>query len=119
MSAGKPKRSTRVTAWLAILGTVGYVVAIAIALLTGCGPELKPAVSLHLETFDKTPRDASVTIDEQYVGPLGYVAARGVRLPVGDHRISVEKPGYFPFDELVSADRDDLTVKVKLEPVPD
>ena len=66
-----------------------------------------------------TPRDASVIIDEQYIGPLGYVAAHGVRLPVGEHRISVEKNGYFPFDELVRADRDDISLRVKLEPVPD
>ena len=35
------------------------------------------------------PRDASVSIDEEYIGPLGIVAARGVRLPVGEHRITV------------------------------
>jgi hypothetical protein len=42
-----------------------------------------------------------------------------VRLPIGRHRITVEKEGYFPFDRLVTADRDDILLDVKLEPVPD
>jgi hypothetical protein len=66
-----------------------------------------------------TPADASVTIDEEYIGPLGYVAARGVRLPVGQHRISVEKEGYFPWDQLVEADRQPIHLDVTLEPIPD
>jgi hypothetical protein len=60
-----------------------------------------------------------VVIDEQYVGTLGVVAARGVRLPIGEHRITVEKEGYFPYDELVTADRDDIELKVELQAIPD
>ena len=67
----------------------------------------------------ETPKNASVSIDEQYIGPLSIVAAHGVRLPVGTHRITVEKDGYFPFDRLVTADREDIRLVVKLEPVPD
>ncbi|HEY3253095.1 MAG TPA: hypothetical protein VGJ91_04070, partial [Polyangiaceae bacterium] len=40
-----------------------------------------PTVPLSLERDAKSPRDAAVTIDEEYIGPLGYVAARGVKLP--------------------------------------
>ena len=58
-------------------------------------------------------------IDEEYIGPLGYVAARGVRLPIGKHRITVEKPGYFPWDRLVEADRDAIHLEIQLEPIPD
>ena len=75
--------------------------------LTSCEPGVgRPAVSLSLAREAKSPRDAAVLIDEEYIGPLGYVAARGVRLPIGKHRITVEKPGYFPWDRLVEADRD-------------
>jgi hypothetical protein len=67
----------------------------------------------------QTPRDASVIIDEEYIGPLYYVAARGVRLPVGQHRITVEREGYFPWDRLIEADRKPVLLKVHLVRVPD
>ena len=116
---GRAKTSTKLTALLAVGGTVAFVVAIALTLLSGCSEGLNAAVSLKVARSPETPRDASVIIDEQYIGPLGYVAAHGVRLRLGEHRISVEKTGYFPFDRLVVADRDDLRLDVKLEPVPD
>jgi len=116
---GRAKATTKLTAALAVGGTVAFVIAIALTLLNGCSEGLNAAVSLKVARSPETPRDASVIIDEQYIGPLGYVAAHGVRLRVGEHRISVEKNGYFPFDRLVVADRDDLRLDVKLEPVPD
>jgi hypothetical protein len=116
---GRARLTTKLTATLTIAGTIAFVAAIALALLQGCSGDLKAAVSLKVARTPETPRDASVIIDEQYIGPLGYVAAHGVRLPVGEHRISVEKNGYFPFDKLVKADRDDIRLDVKLEPVPD
>jgi len=67
----------------------------------------------------KTPADATVTLDEEYIGPLGYVAARGVRLPVGTHRVTVEKEGYFPYDAIIVAVRMPIKLEVKLTPVPD
>ena len=78
-----------------------------------------PAVPLSLERSAKSPRDAVVTIDEEYIGPLGYVAARGVKLPAGKHRISIEKPGYFPWDRLVDAGSAPIHFDVTLEPIPD
>jgi hypothetical protein len=88
-------------------------------LATACGPSLRAAVTLHLESTPTTPADASVVIDEEYVGPLGYVAERGIRLPVGEHRISVTKAGYFPWDTIVVADRAPVKLTVELVPVPD
>lgn len=116
---GGARLATELTRVLTLAGTLGFVVAIAFALLSGCADNLKAAVSLKVARSPETPRDASVIIDEQYVGPLSIVAAHGVRLPVGEHRISVEKNGYFPFDRLVRADRDDISLSVKLEPIPD
>ena len=79
----------------------------------------RPAVSLTLVAPKAAPRDASVYIDEEFVGPLAIVAARGVRLPAGEHRITVEKLGYFPWDALVVAERTPLRLDVVLEPLPD
>ena len=111
--------STQVTRALTYAGTLGFAVAIALALLSGCAGDVKAAVSLKVQRSPQSPRDASVIIDEQYIGPLGIVAAHGVRLPVGEHRISVEKTGFFPFDRLVRADRENILLDVVLEPVPD
>ena len=88
--------------------------------LTGCGPSVgRAAVTMTMKRTEHTPRDASVTIDEEYVGPLYFVSARGVRLPVGQHRITVEKEGYFPWDRLVEADRQPIHLDVELVRIPD
>jgi hypothetical protein len=79
----------------------------------------RAAVTLRVQIPKSVPGDASVFIDEQYVGPLGYVAAHGVRLPVGEHRITVERDGYFPWDRLIEADREPITLSVELTPIPD
>jgi PEGA domain len=116
----KAERFTeRLTPWLSLLGVIGFVIAILLGACPGCGPQPRAAISLSMAYEKKTPPDASVSIDEQYIGPLGYVAAHGVRLPEGEHRISVTKPGYFPWDRLVTAGRDPIKLDVTLEPVPD
>lgn len=79
----------------------------------------RAAVSMRMSREAETPRDAAVFIDEQYVGRLGFVIQRGVRLPVGEHRITVQKEGYFPWDEIVVADREPIQLNVVLEPIPD
>jgi hypothetical protein len=109
----------RMTPYVAL--TAAAVLALLFVLsLTSCEPGVgRPAVSLSLAREAKSPRDAAVLIDEEYIGPLGYVAARGVRLPIGKHRITVEKPGYFPWDRLVESDRDAIHLEVQLEPIPD
>lgn len=116
----KAERFTEwLTPWLSLLGVIGFVIAILLGACPGCGPQPIAAVSLSVAYAKKTPADASVSIDEQYVGPLGYVAAHGVRLPEGQHRISVTKTGFFPWDRLVTADRDPIKLDVTLEPIPD
>jgi hypothetical protein len=111
--------SERVTPWFSLLGVIGFLVAIVLALCTGCGPQPVAAVSMSMSYAKATPPDASVSIDEQYIGPLGYVAAHGVRLPEGEHRISVTKAGYFPWDRLIVADTHPVKLEVALEPIPD
>jgi hypothetical protein len=67
------------------------------------------------------PADASVTIDDRYLGSFVYVAAKGVALPPGKHRITVEKTGFFPWDRLVEARDGDppIQLDVALVKIPD
>ena len=94
----------------------GLLVSLALFVL-GCATT--STYALHLKRHPKTPGNASVIIDEQYVGPLSYVAARGVRVEGGQHRVTVEKDGYFPYDQLVEADRGTVEIEVELTPIPD
>jgi hypothetical protein len=84
----------------------------------GAGVTAAKTVSLRMTG---APTDARVTVDDQIVGSLDMVQARGVALPPGTHRVSVEAPGYFPFDKIVEAKDGDKMVHldVKLVPVPD
>jgi hypothetical protein len=73
--------------------------------------------------FKGGPPNATVTIDDLAVGPLEMVTRRGIALPAGTHRISVEAPGYFPWDKLVQTPESSAQEPVKLEvnliPVPE
>jgi hypothetical protein len=82
----------------------------------GCAPNPKTTVSLRMQ--GNVP-DASVTIDDQYVGALAYVTSRGVALPPGKHRITVERLGYFPWDKLVEATDDPIRLEVRMVKIPD
>jgi hypothetical protein len=75
-----------------------YTVA-PLAALIACGAPPK-TVSFRMAG---TPPFASVTIDDENVGSLALVASRGVALPPGKHRVTVEAPGYFPEDREVEA----------------
>jgi len=119
VTVSKGERFTeRLTPWLSLLGVIGFAIAIALS-VWGCGPVPRAAVSLSMAYAKNTPADASVSIDEQYIGPLGYVSAHGVRLPEGQHRISVTKTGFFPWDRLVTAGMQPIKLDVALEPIPD
>jgi hypothetical protein len=67
------------------------------------------------------PADASVTIDDRYLGSFVYVAAKGVALPPGKHTITVEKTGFFPWDRVVEAHDGDPPIRldVTLVKIPD
>jgi len=93
----------------------------ALALVCACGapgPSAAKTVSLRMTG---APPEARVTVDDQIVGSLDMVEARGVAMPPGTHRVSVEAPGYFPFDVLVEAKEGEKLVHIeaKLVPIPD
>lgn len=87
-----------------------------------CAREAPPhTVSLRLRGTG-TP-GATVTIDDQRIGPLASVRARGVALPPGKHTLTVDAAGYFPFDTIVEAPDDanapPIFVDVSLQKIPD
>lgn len=88
-----------------------------VAALAGCAASVR-TTSLRIK--GGTP-DAAVTVDDQYIGGFSYVAAHGVALPPGKHRITIEKAGYFPWDRLVEAHEGDppIHLDVVLTKIPD
>lgn len=99
------------------------VVACCLAVSTataGCSSiGLRSAVTMRMNRVKGAPRDASVYIDEEFIGPLYYVAAHGVRLPTGKHRITITRDGFFPWDRVVEADRQPINLNIELTPIPD
>jgi hypothetical protein len=79
---------------------------------------LRAAVDMKVEATPQSPPGALVYIDDQYIGSLATVAARGVRLVEGKHRVSVEKAGYFPYDAIVVSKFDPILLKVDLLALP-
>jgi len=83
---------------------MGLALGVACSLqLSACGgaPAAVHTVSLRLRGTG-TP-SATVTVDDQRIGPLASVRARGIALPPGQHTVSVESPGFFPWDQVVVA----------------
>jgi hypothetical protein len=93
------------------------IAALLVSLVPACGGALR---TTSLRVSGGVP-DASVTIDDQYVGALAFVASRGVALPPGKHRVTVEKAGYFPWDHIVEAHEGDAPIRldVPLTKIPD
>ena len=87
--------------------------------VTACVHTPRAVVPISVQRASSTPRDASVSVDEEYVGPLYLIAAQGLRLPVGKHRITVTREGYFPWDHIVDADRSTIVLAVELVPIPE
>lgn len=66
------------------------------------------------------PDEALVTVDDQYVGKLGRLKRFGVKVPAGEHRLTIEANGHFPHDQLVTVPgRGETKVDIVLEPVPE
>lgn len=85
----------------------------------GCASSTTSTTSLRMG--GDGPPDATVTIDERYLGSLAIVRRRGVALPPGRHRVTVERSGFFPFDQLVDVKDGDPPIKldVAMKRIPD
>ncbi len=83
-------------------------------LLVGCATP-KPGMLRFKAAHD----EATVTIDDRYVGPLKRLRG-GVRLPSGSHTITIDEDGHFPQDLVVEVpEGGTITVQVELTAVPD
>jgi hypothetical protein len=93
---------------------------LALSLVSSCAfiPYTSTPQTVSLRVKGNVP-DAQVTIDDIAIGNLGYVAAHGVALPPGKHRVTVERQGYFPWDAVLVADDEPIHIDVKLVPIPD
>lgn len=103
-----------------VLGVVGCMASAT----AGCRlyapgeqPEVK-TVSLRLRGGIS---DATVYIDDLYLGDLAFVQSRGVAMPPGKHRISVVRTGYFPWDKDLEVREGDplVALDVQLVAIPD
>jgi len=66
------------------------------------------------------PDDALVTVDDQYIGKLSRLKRFGIKVPAGEHRLTVEANGHFPHDQLVTVPGNGATkVDVALESIPE
>ena len=97
LPAGAPPRSAACSVFAAVL------LACAAGALVACVPAKPPTTSLRLSPAEATPRSARVTVDDQPLGSLDFVVKRGVALPPGKHRITIEADGYLPWDQEVDA----------------
>ncbi len=95
------------------------LLVLAAATSVACGHMSRAVVPMHIHRTPSTPRDADVAVDEDYVGPLYLVATQGLRLPVGQHRVTISKEGYFPWDRIVDADRAPIELSVELVAIPE
>jgi hypothetical protein len=97
----------------------GLLALALVTSLSSCGPAKEPkTVSMRMVG---SPPNATVTIDDIFVGRLDLVSARGVALPVGEHRVSVEAPGFIPWDKVVEAKdgQGPVRLDVRLVATPD
>jgi hypothetical protein len=76
-------------------------------------------VDLTVTMGEGTPSGALVYIDGHYIGSLAAVVARGVRIPEGEHRLSIEKSGYFPYDAVIVSEVDPIDLRVELLKLPE
>ncbi len=89
--------------------------------LAACVPSKPPTTSLRFTPAADAPKGAKVIVDDQTLGSLDFVTKRGVALPPGKHRITIEADGYLPWDQEIDAGETGGLIKldVKLVKIPD
>ncbi len=94
---------------------------LGLASAMACVSAVPKTTSLRVTPLPGAPAAARVTIDDQPVGSLRLVTERGVALPPGKHRVTIEADGYLPWDAEVDAGSGGGLVKidVTLVKIPD
>ncbi len=80
--------------------------------LGACAASQPPTSHLRFFPATAAPAHAKVTIDDVPVGSLKLVAERGVGVPPGKHRVTIEADGYLPWDQDVDAGAGGLLLKI-------
>ena len=94
------------------------IAAAAVSTSAGCQLSAYSTKTVSLRVRGNVD-DAQVTVDDIRIGALAYVSAHGVALPPGQHRVTVERNGFFPWDSLVEAKSDPIYLQITLVPIPD
>jgi len=97
------------------------IAALLAILVAACEPAQAPTVPTVSLRVAGAPAEATVVIDDTVLGTFDFVAAHGVALPPGKHRITVHATGYFPWDREVEAKlgAGPIRLQVGLTPIPD
>ena len=90
----------------------------AVALALACGGAQKPRAQPSALRTIVEPTNATVQVDEQFVGSARVLSKRPALLKPGRRRVTIEAPGYFPHDLEVQIAPGITTVEVKLRPIP-
>ncbi|MSP26320.1 MAG: hypothetical protein EXR75_14425, partial [Myxococcales bacterium] len=77
-------RAASTTPIFARLGLAGCLMLAACLTLAACA-----APKVGFLRLRGTPPDAIVTVDDVYIGKLARLASTGVRVPEGEHRVTV------------------------------
>lgn len=108
---------SRFCAMVCALGVVMFSATVT----AGCrvyGPGEQPEVKTVSLRLRGAMSDATVYIDDLYLGDFAFVQARGVAMPPGKHRISVVRTGYFPWDKDLEVREGDPLVALDVQMVP-
>lgn len=101
--------------------TRNHLAALALLLgatLAGCGFQQRPGQRSRL-VVEAEPSNARLTIDDRGAGTAAATIARPRPLVPGQHRITLEAPGYFPHDLLLELPPGETRVQISLRPIPE
>jgi hypothetical protein len=90
------------------------------AMFVGCGgAQTPPTQPLGTVRFKGEPKDAELSVNEKYLGPIHMFEEKGVLLKPGPQRIVVSKNGFFTEYRIVEVKENTLTtVEINLREIP-
>ena len=91
--------------------------AFALVVLASCGYQNLRPTPTKLQVIAE-PEDARVYVDERFVATGRVLAQRPRELRTGEHRVSIQAPGYFPHDVEVDLPPGTTTIEIRLRPIP-
>ena len=98
-----------------------FVVVMCLA-VSSCstGPSTEKIGQRGVLRFQCNVPNASLSIDETHVGPIGMFVKSGVLLRPGTHRIVVHKVGYFKVYKLIEVAKDQVQlIPIEMVPIPE